>query len=154
VRFVRFYNIPVSFLLILAAFSPGAIAVDEDSANLFERGILNWLHYQKIMLSDNVYKLEIGIAGFQPANLDVALANRGSQGTLIFENHDEAVHRIVFKQHVGNTLGYDIKSPVINPGERWAVDILNDGIFPFECTIHPDKMHGTLQVWYEEEEFW
>jgi hypothetical protein len=73
---------------------------------------------------------------------------------LIFENNDETTHRIVFKKHIGNTLSYDIKSPVIKPGERWAVDILNDGIFPFECTIHTDNVHGILQVWYVEEDFW
>ena len=153
-RSVRFFYIPVCFLLLLVAFSLVVRAVDEDSATLFERGILNFFHYQKVMLSDNVYKIEIGKTGSQPADLDVILANRGVHGTLIIENKDEAVHRIVFTQHIGNDLGYDIKSPVINPGDRWALDIKKDGIYPFLCTLHPDKMHGTMQVWYEEEDIW
>lgn len=139
---------------MLAAVSPGVSAVDEDSATLSERGILNFLHYQKVMLSDNVYKLEFGAKGKSPVNLDVQLANRGVHGTLIFENNDEAVHRIVFKQHIGNNLGFDMKSPVINPGDRWAVDMMKDGIYPFECSLHPEKLHGILQVWYEEEDIW
>lgn len=146
-------SIQFILLLVLTVTILKVIAVDEDSANLFERGILNFLHYQKIMLSDNVFKIEITEEGIKTANLDVPLASRDMQGTLIFENKDKATHRIIFRKHIGNTLTYDIKSPVIQPGERWAVDFLNDGIFPFECTIHPDKIHGTLQVWYEEEDF-
>ena len=146
-------SIQYILLLVLTVIVLEVIAVDEDAANLLERGILNFLHYQKVMLSDNVYKIEIDKAGISAINLDVALANRGQQGTLIFENKDETTHRIVFKKHIGNTLTYDISSPVIQPGERWAIDFLNDGIFPFECTIHPDKIQGTLQVWYEEEDF-
>jgi plastocyanin len=151
---MRIYKIPVYFLVLIAAFSLGVGAVDEDSATLSERGILNWIHYQKIMLSDNVFKVEIGKDGFQPADLEVILARRNVHGTLIFENNDEGVHRIVFSKHIGNNLGYDMKSPVINPGERWAVDIMKDGIYPFQCTIHPDKLQGMMQVWYEEEDIW
>ncbi len=154
VRFVRNLEIQVSLLLLLIIGITVAIAVDEDSGTLFERGILNFFHYQKIMLSDHVYKVEIDESGFQPANVEVALANRNVHGILIFENNDESVHRIIFKQHIGNDLSYEIKSPVIEPGEKWALDILKDGIYPYQCTLHPDRSLGILQVWYEEEDIW
>jgi hypothetical protein len=70
-RIACFNCLPTVLLLSIASFSSGVIAVDEDSANLFERGILNWLHYQKIIRSDNVYKIEIDNAGFKSANLTV-----------------------------------------------------------------------------------
>jgi hypothetical protein len=150
---VRNFYIPISLLIILSTFSLMVRAVDEDSATLSERGILNFIHYQKVRLSDYVYTVDIGEDGIAPTNLDVILANRGVHGTLIVENKDEAVHRIVFSQHIGNNLSNDMKSPVIKPGERWALDIMKDGIYPFQCTLHPEKSQGMLQVWYEEEEF-
>jgi hypothetical protein len=150
---VQFFYIPVCFLVVFIASSLDVRAVDEDSATLSERGILNFFHYQKVLLSDYVYTIDIGHDGIQPTNLDVILANRRVHGTLIIENKDEDVHRIVFMQHMGNNLSYDMKSPVINAGERWAIDIMKDGIYPFHCSIHPEKSQGMLQVWYEEEEF-
>ena len=150
---MRLLHKQACLLLLFAVVSQVVLAIDEDSATLSERGILNFFHYQKILLSDHVYTVEIGKDGFKPANLDVILASRGVHGTLIIENRDEAVHRIVFMQHIGNNLGYDMKSPVIKAGERWAVDIMKDGIYPFRCTLHPENPQGMLQVWYEEEEF-
>lgn len=152
-KFIRNWKIQISVLLLIIG-SSVTFAVDEDSGTLFERGILNFFHYQKIMLSDHVYKIEFDKSGFQPTNVEVALANRNVHGILIFENNGEMGHRIVFKQHIGNDLSYEIKSPVIKPGEKWALDILKDGIYPFECTLHPDRGMGTLQVWYEEEDIW
>lgn len=152
-KLVRTCVAPAILSIVLAMSGLLAWAVDEDSATLSERGILNWLHYQKILLADNVHTVVIDQNGIQPADVEVILASRRVHGTLIIENAGNENHRIVFDKHIGNNLGYAINSPVIKPGERWAVDIMKDGIYPFHCSLHPDKIQGTLQVWYEEEEF-
>jgi hypothetical protein len=150
---VQIFYLPMCILVVLIAFSLNVRAVDEDFATLSERGTLNFFHYQKVFRSNYVYTIDIGDDGIAPTNLDVILAHRGVHGTLIIENKDEDVHRIVFMQHMGNNLSFDMKSPVINAGERWAIDIMKDGIYPFHCSLHPEKSQGMMQVWYEEEEF-
>jgi len=150
----QFSWIPVIFLLLLTLTGLVVKAVDEDSRTLFDLGTLNWLQYQKIQFSNNVYEVKIHDSTFQPANLEILLKNRNIHGKLIIENSDDISHRIVFEQHIGNELSYDIRSPVISPGERWALELQTDGIYPFRCTLHPDKMQGMLQVWYEEGDFW
>ncbi len=151
---VRHRCIAISQLLILTAFSASSLAVDEDSGTLYELGLLNWVQYQKILLSDEVYEVNIRDSVFETAELGVTLANSNVHGKVIFENEDDTNHRIVFEQHVGNDLRYEIRSPVIKPGDRWALEILRDGFYPFRCSIHAEKMQGTLRIRYEDDGIW
>ena len=153
-NYLRRRFIAVSQLLILTAFSSSGLAVDEDSGTLYELGLLNWLQYQKILLSDEVYEVNIRDSVFQTAELGVTLANGNVHGKVIFENQDDINHRIVFEQHVGNDLRYEIRSPVIKPGARWALEILRDGFYPFRCSIHAGKMQGLLRIRYEDDGLW
>lgn len=147
-------HISLSQILILMACSPSSLAVDEDSGTLYDLGILNWVQYQQVRLADKVYEVNIRDAAFEKTKLEVTLANSNVHGKVIFENKDSTHHRIVFEQHVGNDLRYEIRSPVIKPGDRWAVEILRDGFYPYRCSIHAENMQGTLQVRYEDDGIW
>ena len=152
--YLRYCCISISQILVLTAISPSSLAVDEDSGTLYDLGKLSWMQYQQIRLSDHVYEISVRDAAFETAALEVTLASSNVHGKVIFENKDDTHHRIVFEQHVGNDLRYEIRSPVIKPGDRWALEILRDGLYPYRCSIHGEKMQGTLLVRYEDDGIW
>ena len=139
---------------VLIASGALSLAIDEDSSVLMERGTLNWIEYQQLKLGRDVY--EIGIPGeeFDTPQLEIVLPNLGSHARLIFANEDRTYHRIVFEQHIGNDLGYQLRSPIINQGERWAIDVMRDGYYPYHCSVHAETMRGILEVRYEDDSYW
>lgn len=138
----------------LIALGAVGLAIDEDSAVLVERGILNWIEYQQLRLGGDLY--EVGIEGreFATQQLEIVLPNPGSHARLLFANDDATYHRVVFEQHIGNDLSYELRSPVIEQGERWAIDVMRDGYYPYHCSVHAETMRGVLEVRYEDDSHW
>lgn len=139
---------------ILAALGAASLAIDEDSMVLVERGVLNWIEYQQLRLGGDVYEIAMPGAAFDTPRLEITLPNPGTHAKLIFMNADETYHRIVFEQHIGNDLQYELRSPVIEQDARWAIDVMRDGYYPFYCSRHAETMRGVLEVRYEDAGLW
>lgn len=132
----------LSFLIILILISQFAVAVDESIPHpITERGLLSQIAVKTTRLFRRVETIKIQDLVVETPNLTI------EPGTVIvFDNHDVNVnHRLTFTPAPGNQLINEFKSAIIQPGELWGAEFLNNGVYPYHCTLHPDEQ-GTIEV--------
>lgn len=119
------------FTLLLHQTIP-VIATDGDP--IMDLGIFTWLKYQQKQFFTDIVEIAIKDNKIQSPKLTVEIYE-----PIIFENQDKTNHRLVFLPSVGNKFDQEYFSPVIQPGERWGLELHTFGDFPYQCTLHPEE---------------
>jgi plastocyanin len=120
---------------------PGITRVSAtDGEPLQEIGIYSWLQFQQKKFFTEITEISIHNKTVTPAKTSASLYE-----PIFFENQDETNHRLIFIPDMNNDMEYGYTTPVIAPGERWGVEIHNFGVFPYQCTLHPEE-HGVVSV--------
>lgn len=109
-----------------------ATATDGDP--IMDLGIFTWLKYQQKQFFTDITELAIKDRKISAPALTVEIYQ-----PIIFENQDQTNHRLVFLPGVNNKFDQEYFSPVIQPGERWGLEIHTFGEFPYQCTLHPEE---------------
>ena len=108
------------------------IATDGDP--IMDLGIFTWLKYQQKQFFTDIVEIAIKDNKIQSPKLTVEIYE-----PILFENQDKTNHRLVFLPSVGNKFDVEYFSPVIQPGERWGLELHTFGDFPYQCTLHPEE---------------
>jgi len=137
----------VSFVL-LQIICVAALAVDELIPHpIDERGLLSQIAVTTTRLFRPVEVIEIRNAGVQRPDITIA------PGTVVvIDNQDKTNHRLVFPAGPGNDIVGRFASGVIGPGKLWGAEFVDVGVYPYECTVHPETEHGVVRVARPEEE--
>lgn len=114
------------------------IATDGDP--IMDLGIFTWIKYQQKQFFTDIVEIGIKDGKFDKPDMTVEIYK-----PIIFENQDKTNHRLVFLPGVGNKFDVDYFSPVIQPGERWGLELHTFGEFPYQCTLHPEE-RGVFKV--------
>ena len=114
------------------------IATDGDP--IMDLGIFTWLKYQQKQFFTDITEIAIKDGKIQTPELTIDIYQ-----PIIFENQDKTNHRLVFLPDIGNKMDLEYVSPVIQPGERWGLEIHTFGDFPYQCTLHPEE-RGMLTI--------
>jgi plastocyanin len=111
-----------------------------DGQPILDLGIVSWLEYQKKQLLVQVAEVKIHDHAIETADISVSIYQ-----AVIFENQDETNHRLVFLPDVDNLMETAYTSAVIRASERWGAEFHAFGIFPYQCTMHPEE-RGRITV--------
>lgn len=127
------------FGLIALALATGLIygtrpvsATDGDP--VMDLGIFSWIKYQQKQFFTDIVEIGINKGSFSNPDTMVSVYQ-----PIIFENQDETNHRLVFLPGLENKMDFPYTSPVIKPEERWGLEIHTFGVFPYQCTLHPEE---------------
>lgn len=115
-------------------------AIATDGQPILDLGIVSWLEYQKRQLLVEISKIEINDGVIEQAMVTVSIYQ-----AVIFENLGETNHRLVFMPDTDNKMEAAYTSAVIRPKERWGAEFHGFGVFPYNCTMHPEE-HGRIAV--------
>lgn len=126
-------------LLVFSAFGLRS-AIATDGQPILDLGIVSWLEYQKKQLLSEVTEVSIANNKVRPTEAVVSIYQ-----PVMFHNGDEVSHRLVFLPDIGNKMEQAYTSSVIRPDERWGAEFHGFGLFPFQCTIHPEE-RGAISV--------
>ena len=129
-RQIRIYS-TVFIAALLVSVIP-ASATDGDP--VMDLGIFSWIKYQQKQFFTDIVEISIENGKFHEADVLVSVYQ-----PIIFENRDDANHRLVFLPGLDNKMDFPYTSPVIKPEERWGLEIHTFGVFPFQCTLHPEE---------------
>jgi hypothetical protein len=135
-------------LILLQTVWLDALAVDDSVPHpIDERGLLSEVAIVTTRLFRTVEIIEIRNAALQRPDITIA------PGTVVvIENRDKANHRLIFMQAPGNDIVGSFKSGAIGPEDRWGAEFLNVGVYPYECSVHPEEEHGVVRVVHPENE--
>ena len=122
---------------ILAGIFPVA-ATDGDP--IMDLGIFSWIKYQQKTFFTDIVEITLENGKFSNPDMEVSVYQ-----PIIIENKDSQNHRIVFVPGLKNKMDYAYTSPVINPEERWGLEIHTFGVYPYQCSLHPEE-HGSFTV--------
>jgi len=111
-----------------------------DGNPIMDLGIFSWVKYQQKQFFTDIVEISIENQGFHEEEVSVSIYQ-----PIIFENKDEANHRLVFIPGLDNLMDFAYTSPVIKPEERWGLELHGFGVFPYQCTLHPEE-RGTFSV--------
>ena len=117
-------------------------AVDETIPHpIDERGLMSTIAVKTTRLFRPVEVIEISKGTLKTPELTIA------PGTVVvFDNKDKANHRFVFPPAPQNDVAIDFTSTVIKTEQRWGAEFLDPGVYPYKCTLHPEKEHGVVRV--------
>lgn len=111
-----------------------------DGQPILDLGIVSWLQFQKKQLLVEVTEISIHDHAIEEADVSVSIYQ-----AVIFENRDETNHRLVFLPDMDNLMETAYTSAVIRASERWGAEFHAFGVFPYQCTIHPEE-RGRITV--------
>ena len=111
-----------------------------DGDPIMDLGIFTWLKYQQKQFFTDITEVAIKDHAFQSRKITLDIYQ-----PIIFENQDKTNHRLIFLPDIGNKMDLEYMSPVIQPGERWGLEIHTFGEFPYQCTLHPEE-RGMLTI--------
>jgi plastocyanin len=111
-----------------------------DGRPILDLGIVSWLEYQKKQLLVEITEVKIHDHAIEAANISVSIYQ-----AVIFENQDDTNHRLVFLPDVDNLMESAYTSAVIRASERWGAEFHAFGVFPYQCTMHPEE-NGRITV--------
>ena len=129
------------FILLLMV-SINTQAVDETIPHpIDERGLMSQIAVKTTRLFRPVEIIEIRNGMLQTPEITIA------PGTVVvIDNKDQANHRLIFPPAPRNDVAVDFTSTVIKPDQLWGAEFLDPGIYPYKCTLHPEKEHGAVTV--------
>ena len=134
----RFKSIRNLVLAITASASllVGLVPVSAtDGDPIMDLGIFSWIKFQQKQFFTDIVEVAIENGNFDRNDIEVSVYQ-----PIIFENRDkEANHRLAFLPGLENKMDIPYTSAVIKPGERWGLEIHTFGVFPFQCTLHPEE---------------
>ena len=105
-----------------------------DGDPVLDLGIFSWIKYQKKQFFTDIVEITIENHAIHKANVEVSIYQ-----PIIFENKDDTNHRLVFLPGLDNLMDFAYTSPVIKPEERWGLELHTFGVFPYQCTLHPEE---------------
>jgi plastocyanin len=105
-----------------------------DGDPIMDLGIFSWVKYQQKTFFTDIIEVTIKKGIFENGEQEVSIYQ-----PIIFENQDDTNHRLVFIPGLENKMDYAYTSPVIEPEQRWGVEIHTFGVFPYQCTLHPGE---------------
>jgi plastocyanin len=129
-----------AFLLCALALTSPLQVFATDGQPILDLGIVSWLEYQKKQLLVEVTEITIHDHRIEAAEISVSIYE-----AVIFENRDEINHRLVFLPDMDNLMEAAYTSAVIRASERWGAEFHTFGVFPYQCTIHPEE-RGRITV--------
>lgn len=134
--------ITVACITLLILVSLNTQAVDETVPHpIDERGLMSQIAVQTTKMFRPVEIIEIRNGVLETPELTIA------PGTVVvIDNKDKTNHRMLFAPDPINNLVDNFTSTVIKPGDRWGAEFLEPGVFPYKCTLHPEKEHGVVRV--------
>lgn len=129
-------------IVFLQMVSLDSLAVDETVPHpIDERGIMTQIGVKTTRMFRTVEVIEISKGVLNTPDITIA------PGTVvIIDNKDNANHRLVFPPDHANNVASDFTSTVIQSGQLWGAEFLDPGIYPYKCTLHPEKEHGVVKV--------
>ena len=128
------------FVMVFGTFS--VHAVDETIPHpIDERGLMSEIAVKTTRLFRPVEVLEIHNNGLKQNEMTVA---RGT--VLVLDNKSNNNHRLVFPPAAGNQIVVEFTSTVVEPDKLWGAEFVDVGIYPFECSLHPQQEHGVITV--------
>jgi hypothetical protein len=130
-----------SFILTLMV-SINSHAVDETIPHpIDERGLMSQIAVKTTKLFRPVEIIEIRNGVLQKTELTI------KPGTVVvIDNKDKTNHRMMYAPGPNNELVDDFTSTVIKPDDLWGAEFLDPGVYPYRCTLHPEKEHGVVRV--------
>ena len=130
-----------SFILLLIV-SINTNAVDATIPHpIDERGLMSQIAVKTTKLFRPVEIIEIRNGVLQTPELTIA------PGTVVvIDNKDKANHRMMYAPGPNNELVDNFTSTVIKPDDLWGVEFVDPGVYPYRCTLHPEKEHGVVRV--------
>ena len=135
-------NFTIYSLITMLLVSFNTPAVDETIPHpIDERGLMSQIAVKTTRMFRPVEIVEIRNGVLQTPDLTV------TPGTVVvIDNKDKANHRMLFPPAASNEVVVDFTSTVIKPNDRWGAEFLEPGIYPYKCTLHPEKEHGVVRV--------
>jgi plastocyanin len=133
----RYISAMIMASFILAGIFPVA-ATDGDP--IMDLGIFSWIKYQQKTFFTDIVEITLENGKFSNPDMEVSVYQ-----PIIIENKDSQNHRIVFVPGLKNKMDYPYTSPVIKPEERWGLEIHTFGVYPYQCSLHPEE-HGSFTV--------
>jgi plastocyanin len=124
-------------IVVFAGLQP---AIATDGQPILDLGIVSWLEYQRRQLLVDVTDIKIHDGAIEEAIVTVSIYQ-----AVIFENLGDKTHRLVFMPDTDNKMEAAYTSSVIRPKERWGAEFHGFGVFPYNCTLHPEE-HGKIAV--------
>jgi len=133
-RQLKYISVTIA-LTFISALLYGINPVSATDGNpVMDLGIFSWIKYQKKQFFTDIIEVTIQDNKFHSADLPVSIYQ-----PIIFENQDDANHRLVFHPGLENLMDFPYTSPVIKPEERWGLELHTFGVFPYQCTLHPEE---------------
>ena len=135
-------NLTIYSLITMLLVSFNTPAVDETIPHpIDERGLMSQIAVKTTRMFRPVEIVEIRNGVLQTPDLTI------TPGTVVvIDNKDKANHRMLFPPAASNEVVVDFTSTVIKPNDRWGAEFLEPGIYPYKCTLHPEKEHGVVRV--------
>jgi plastocyanin len=122
-------------VVLISAIVTGITPVSAtDGDPIMDLGIFSWIKYQQKQFFTDIVEISIEKHKFNDADNNVSIYQ-----PIIFENKDGTNHRLVFLPGLENQMDFAYTSPVIKPEERWGLEIHTFGVFPYQCTLHPEE---------------
>ena len=136
------YLFSISGFFAFYLVSLNSLAVDETMPHpIDERGLMTQIGVKTTRMFRTVEIMEIQNGRLQTQALTIA------PGTVVvFDNKDQTNHRLVFPPGPANDVAGDFVSSVIQPGQLWGAEFLDPGIYPYKCSLHPEREHGVVNV--------
>jgi plastocyanin len=133
-RHVKFINVTITIVLLAGIFYGAGRVFATDGDPIMDLGIFSWIKYQQKQFFTDIVEIAIEGNTFSKTDVQVKIYQ-----PIIFENRDKTNHRLVFLPGLENKMDYAYTSPVIKTGERWGLELHTFGVFPYQCTLHPEE---------------
>lgn len=139
-RLICLISFIACFVMVLGTLS--VHAVDETIPHpIDERGLMSEIAVKTTRLFRPVEILEIHDNGLKQNEMTVA---RGT--VLVLDNKSNNNHRLVFPPAASNQIVVEFTSTVVEPDKLWGAEFVDVGIYPFQCSLHPQQEHGVITV--------
>jgi len=133
-------------ILLIQMASYNCLAVDETIPHpIDERGLMSQITVKTTRMFRPVEILEIHKGLLTKPEITIVTGT-----VLVIDNKDQANHRLVFPPGPGNDVVVEFTSTVILPGQLWGAQFINPGVYPYKCTLHPEKEYGVVRVVQDE----
>ena len=144
-RLICLFSCTVWIVMVLGTFS--VQAVDETIPHpIDERGLMSDIAVKTTRLFRPVEILEINNNGLKRSEMTVA---RGT--VVVLDNRSSTNHRLIFPPASSNQIVVEFTSTVVEPEKLWGAEFVDEGVYPFECSLHPQQEHGVITVVESEQ---